>query len=103
MYIDTSGNLVASGNVTAYSDRRLKENIVPFDRELAINMVKHIQPVSYVRKETGHIGIGFIAQDVEPYAPCLVYHGEDGYLSLAYPNMIAVLWEVVKALQEKIA
>ena len=101
MVYDSAGNLTAAGNVAAFSDRSLKKNIEILSRTRAIDIVKNIAPVTYNLRMNDQPGIGFIAQEVLPYAPELV-HGYDGILALAYPNMVAILWEVVKDLQEKV-
>lgn len=105
MTVATNGNVTASGDLTANSDSRLKDDVKPFPRDLALRMVKAIQPIKFRRRDTRELGIGFIAQDVEPFAPELVKHSNrgavDDTLSLAYPNMVAVLWEAVRDLQER--
>ncbi len=98
--IDASGDLVASGDITAFSDERLKYNVEEIDDYLAMRAVRHIKPVSFKRTDTGHDGIGFIAQDVARFFPELVKTDDAGFLSLAYGNMVAVLWREVQRLQK---
>jgi hypothetical protein len=61
--VDSSGNLTANGNVTAYSDRRLKDNV----RDLtgAKAYLNKISAKRFTWKDDGYEDIGFIAQDVE--------------------------------------
>lgn len=66
--VDQSGNVGIAGNYYAASERRLKENVVPLERERASWLVDHTQIVRYcyivencVPHETRHIG--FIADD----------------------------------------
>lgn len=101
MTVDVSGNVVAAGNLTASSDEALKRDIETLETSKAIDAILHINPVKYVKKVGGELGIGFIAQDVEQYYPELVKHGDDGMRSLAYPNMNAILWSAVKYLLQK--
>lgn len=83
--VDTSGNLVVSGESTAYSDRRLKQSIKDLDFRGAL------QPKSFVKD--GKQSIGFIAQEVRELYPELVLGEEtdDSYLSLNYGAITAVL------------
>jgi hypothetical protein len=101
--VTVNGTLTATGDITYSSDKRLKTDIQPLDRATAVAMVKSIDPVSFTRKGDGARSIGFIAQDVEKWESALVTKDDRGYLSLAYGNMVAVLWEAVKDLQEKVS
>lgn len=101
--ISSAGNMAVAGDITASSDRRLKKSISELGSEWANMMVKDVKPVTYLRKTTEQRGIGFIAQDVQGYAPELVHEDHNGFLTLAYPNMVAILWKVVQDLQEKVA
>ena len=79
--IDQSGNLTAAGNVTAYSDASLKENVKTIDNALSI--VGKLRGVSYNWNNKygigSHADIGVIAQEVEAVVPELVKtnHYED--------------------------
>ncbi len=68
--VDTSGNLTAQGNVTAYSDARLKTNVNTINDALSI--VGKLRGVSFDWKETGKHSIGVIAQEVEKVIPEVV-------------------------------
>ncbi|AXE17090.1 hypothetical protein DR864_04740 [Runella rosea] len=87
------------------SDRRWKENIVPL--KLGINFLKELRPVTYHRKNnpSKDLEMGLIAQEVEETLNKLgikdlglLHKDENGYLSLRYNDLIAVL---VKAIQEQ--
>ena len=67
---DNSGNVTATGNVTAYSDARLKTNVNTINDALSI--VGKLRGVSFDWKETGKRSIGVIAQEVEAVLPELV-------------------------------
>jgi len=103
MTITAAGNVTAAGDITASSDRRLKKSISPLGLDWAKEMVREVQPMTFLRKKNDQRGIGFIAQDVQAYAPELIQTAANGMLSLAYPNMVAILWKVVQDLQEKVA
>jgi hypothetical protein len=86
--------MVASGNVTAYSDERLKENIAPLQN--AKEIVLSLQGVSYTMKATGEESIGFVAQRFREHLPKLVKVDGNGFLSLDYSKTTAVLVEAFK-------
>lgn len=85
LQLDKSGNLISKGEVTAYSDKRLKSNI----KELYNR--GYITPVTYIKN--GKENIGFIAQEVKEKYPELVIedNSEEKYLSLNYAQYTAVL------------
>lgn len=76
-------NLIATGEITAYSDERLKTDIQSLDNRGLLN------PVVYTKD--GKQQIGFIAQDVQKVYPELVSEDTNGYLSLNYQQLTAVL------------
>ena len=96
-YCDDSGNWTAVGNVTAYSDERLKENIKTIPN--ALETVKKLRGVSFNRKDFGIKGIGVIAQEIEQVLPEVVVDGE--YKSVSYGNIIGLLIEAIKELEKK--
>lgn len=84
MSLDTSGNLTATGNVTAYSDERLKKD---WD-ELPADFVARLAAVksgTYTRTDTGERQVGVSAQSLQSVAPEGVMDGE--YLSVSYGNV----------------
>ena len=95
-----NGNLNIAGTLTQTSDRRLKTDIHPLTD--ALDGLARLQPVRYRfreganRPEGAHIGL--IAQEVQAVFPELVSAGADGYLSVSYANLSAVL---VQALHEQ--
>lgn len=96
--IDGSGNVVATGDVTSSSDERLKQNIETLTNALAT--VKALRGVSFVKG--GKPSLGLIAQEVQRIVPCLVHEDSDGYLSVAYANMVGLLIEAVKQLSDRV-
>jgi hypothetical protein len=68
--VDSSGNLTAVGNVTAYSDARLKTDISTINDALGI--CGKLRGVSYKWLKDGSAGIGVIAQEVEEVIPEVV-------------------------------
>ncbi len=101
MILYKNGNLWIAGGLTEDSDKRLKENIVNMKNVLP-NVLK-INPVYYefINKKSHPAGrhIGFIAQEIEPLFPELVNKNSQGFLSLQYANMTAVLLQAIKEQQ----
>jgi hypothetical protein len=89
------GNFTATGNVTAYSDERLKTDIQTLDGKKVLQM----RGVSFTKD--GESGSGVIAQELEKIAPELVHSGEK-YKSVAYGNITGYLIEAVKEQQKEI-
>ena len=111
--VDNSGNATATGNVTAYSDRRLKSDIEPLENSL--NTVCQLQGIRYTRISTGVTEIGFVAQDVKKVVPELVDIVDsrtesskgfsDGFEDLhvmKYQNTVALLVEAIKELKSEV-
>ena len=69
-YADNSGNWTAVGNVTAYSDQKLKTNVNTINDALSI--VGKLRGVSFDWKADGEHSIGLIAQEVKEVLPELV-------------------------------
>lgn len=110
-YTDPSGNMVAAGDVTAYSDPRLKDNIRPITG--AVDIVTQLNGVRFVWKDAPHIAmkagkedIGILATDVEAVLPELVSDSiqidGDSYKTVAYDKIVPVLIEAIKQQQEQI-
>lgn len=98
--VTASGNVTATGNVTAYSDERLKEEITTLTD--ALKRVNQLRGVRYVRKATGQVNIGVIAQEVGNVVPEVVQSDSQGFYSVAYGNLTALLIEAVKELTGRI-
>ena len=105
--IDYNGNLTAVGNVTAYSDIKLKENITVIDS--ALNKTLKLRGVYYTRKDTKDKTrkVGVIAQEIQEILPEVVRSTFDktddsNTLSVDYGNITALLIEAIKELNEKV-
>ena len=92
----SSGDFTASGNVTAYSDERLKSNVRTIDDGL--DKILRMRGV-YFDKD-GKANTGVIAQEIEKVLPEVVFSGE--YKSVAYGNIVGVLIEAVKTLTKRV-
>lgn len=100
-----AGTITASGNITAFSDKRLKANIKPIAH--ALDKIKRIQGVSYTRKDQAdkrkkHIGV--IAQDLLKVVPEVVSVPEKAadMHSVDYSKLTALLIEGMKEQQKEI-
>jgi hypothetical protein len=96
------GNLLLGGNITSYSDIRIKDNICNLSS--CLSKIDHISGYSFTRKDLidkDKIYIGLIAQEVEEYFPDLVTETED-IKSINYQSMVAVLLECIKELKGEI-
>jgi hypothetical protein len=96
--IDSSGNFTATGNVTAYSDERLKENWNNLDVDI-IEKISQVKTGLYDRKDLHLRQIGVSAQSLKEVLPEAIIENEDGYLSVAYGNTaLALCVELAKEL-----
>ena len=113
MGLDASGNVIFSGNVTAYgtpSDIRLKEDIEVIDN--ALEKVKQLTGITYTLKSDGNRLTGLVAQDLEKVLPEAVYttnsigdsvNGEsEEHLAIQYGNTVGLLVEAIKEQQKQI-
>lgn len=98
--VSINGALVASGDVTAYSDERLKDNIEVIAD--AGEKVAALRGVTFTRKSDGEASTGLIAQDVAAVLPQAVSEDEEGMLSVKYANLVGLLVEAVKELQAEV-
>lgn len=107
-YSDPSGNIVAQGNVTAYSDPRLKDVIGKI--EDPIGKLRKLDGVRFTWKHgfehtavrAGEKDIGVLADQVEEVFPEIVDQSIDiegeRYRTVAYDKLVPVLIEAVKEL-----
>lgn len=88
----------SSGAWIQDSDRSLKKNITPLsstlDKVMRLNAVNY----QYKRQIDERYTTGFIAQEVQPLFPELVFTGEDGQLGMSYANTGVI---AIKAVQEQ--
>ena len=92
-----SGAITSSGDVTAFSDMRIKHDIETI--EGALDKVSDMRGV-YFKRNDGEAGTGVIAQEVENILPEVVKDGE--YKSVAYGNMVGILIEAIKELKAEV-
>ena len=100
--LDVAGSILASGNVTAYSDIRVKDNVESI--EGAIGKLNQIRGVTYTRTDLDDKHrrfAGVIAQEIEQVLPEAVF--DNGKVkAVDYNATIALLIEAVKEQQGQI-
>jgi hypothetical protein len=98
--VSFTGNVTASGNITAYSDKRLKKDLVVIPT--ATDKVKQLAGYTYTNINNGSRNTGVVAQEVQKVLPEAVHEDDKGMLSVAYGNMIGLLIESIKEQQTQI-
>lgn len=96
-----SGNVRATGTITANSDISLKKNLLKIEN--ALEKVEQINGYTYELKEDDskrHAGL--IAQEVEIVLPEIVNAGADKIKGIEYGNISALLVEAIKELSTEI-
>jgi hypothetical protein len=99
--MSAAGKATFNDDVVAFSDERLKSNIETIPN--ALDKVLKMRGVNF--EKNGHKSMGVIAQEVQKIIPEVVStemkDGEE-YLGVAYPNMVGVLIEAIKDLQNQV-
>jgi hypothetical protein len=100
--LDVNGTIRATGDVIAYSDRRVKDNIETIENGL--EKVTKLRGVSYTRNdiEDDTTKIGVIAQEVLEVLPEVVKQDDRGKYSVSYGNMAGVFIEAIKELKAEV-
>lgn len=102
-----SGKLCYTGTLGCSSDKRFKENVRPI--VTGLEKVSRLRGVNYMWKRNEFPDrnfaegnqIGFIAQEVQEVVPEVVSKGPDGYMTVDYARLTAVLVEAVKELKSQ--
>lgn len=87
--MDMSGNLTMAGNVSAYSDARLKKSWTNMPTDFVERWAK-VRAGTYERIDSGETQVGLAAQDVQEIMPDATPLMADGYLALNYGGAAAV-------------
>ncbi len=105
--VTVKDDLTVHGKITSYggwssSDRRLKKNIKQIHN--ALDKVDKLTGVYFNWKNASQPNrqVGFIAQDVQKVLPEVVSKGANGYYSVEYGNITALITEAVKELDNKV-
>lgn len=98
---DGSGNFTATGDVTAFSDIRLKTNIKVIPD--AVEKINQLRGVTFDRTDVNlQDQTGVIAQEVEAVLPQAVHTICGDLKTVAYGNMVGLLIEAIKELSAEI-
>ena len=91
--------LLAREDVLTESDKRVKQDIQRINDPFEI--LKNVNGYTYVltkdKNKKRHMGV--IAQEVQETMPEVIRENKNGYLSVAYGNMVGVIIEAVKELR----
>jgi hypothetical protein len=101
--LQIAGSFTAGGDVTAYSDKKLKDDVKVIEN--AVEKIKQVRGVTFIRNdiEDNKRQAGVIAQEVEKVLPEVVGYDEDrDTKTVAYGNMVGLLIEAIKEQQETI-
>jgi len=91
--------VVMADSFNCASDSRLKKNIVDLDGTLdKLDLIRGVYH-DWIDESQGGRQIGVIAQEIQAVYPELVMEGGNGYLSVNYPKLTAVLLQSVKELK----
>lgn len=108
----TDGNIEATGNITAYSDERLKKDWKSLSDDF-VEKWAALKHGIYTRVDSGDISVGIGAQSLQKFLPEAVTETLEGTLAVNYGGAVAVasiavakrvldLEQQVKALTEKL-
>lgn len=99
-FVPSTGTLTATGNLLAYSDKRLKSNLSPILSPLS--KCSALRGWSYDRTDIEIRQDGLIAQDVLRVLPNSIFEDADGMLSVSYNGVVALLVNCVNELTRKV-
>jgi hypothetical protein len=97
-----SGNMTVAGDVTAYSDARVKTNVQTIENALEKTLA--LRGVTYNRTDSEDVRtkVGVIAQEIIEVLPEVVNQDNDGMYNVSYGNITALLIEAIKEQQSQI-
>ena len=103
VYTTAAGGLVATDDITAFSDSRLKTNVQVITN--ALDKIMMLDGITYEKIAEKYNGrkTGVLAQQVQEVLPEAVAEDkETGYLTVAYGNMVGLLIEAIKEQNQEI-
>ena len=99
--INVDNDIFIKGTIGNVSDIRLKDNLIIINNPL--DKIKKINGYIYTRKDTGKTETGLIAQEVLNILPEVVNNNPlNDYYNISYGNMMGLLVEAIKELNNKI-
>ena len=101
VFLDVYAAIMAD-SFTSASDKRLKKNIATLDGALDnLNTLRGVYHDWNDPSQSQDRQIGVIAQEIQAVYPELVTEGGNGFLSVNYPKLTAVLLQSIKELHVK--
>jgi hypothetical protein len=103
LQMDMSGNLTMAGNVTAFSDVRLKGEIETVTE--ALDKITQLRGVTYIRTDKDAPEgrqMGVIAQEIMEVIPEVVTKDSSGMYNVAYGNLAGLFIESIKELKAEL-
>jgi hypothetical protein len=96
---DDNYAMLLADSFNCASDMNLKKNVVTIEK--ALDKLDGMRGVYHDWNDENNKehAIGVIAQEVQAVYPELVHEGSDGYLSVNYPKLTAVLLQAIKELK----
>jgi hypothetical protein len=98
--LHVQGDIFASGDITAFSDARLKTDVETITG--ALEKVTALRGVYYNATPSNKKSVGVIAQEIQAVLPEVVNDNGE-YLGVAYGNIVGVLIEAIKELNAKVS
>jgi len=98
--VAVTGSVVASGNVSAYSDRRLKTNIRVLENPL--DTIEKISGYNFDWIKDDKPDVGLIADEIKAIYPMAITE-MDGFDAVCYTKIIPLLIESIKELKRELA
>lgn len=97
--IKATGTVTCSDCVTT-SDERLKKDIVKIDN--ALEKVNQLNGYTFLKDGDKQRTTGVLAQELIRVLPEAVFEREDGYYAVTYGNIVGLLIEAIKELENEI-
>jgi len=96
------GNMKVDGSVMSSSDIRIKSEIKVI--ESALDKISKLKGITYKnnRNNNNYRETGLIAQEVKEVIPEAVFEDENGYLNIAYGNLMGLVIEALKEIKDLI-
>ena len=101
--MSAAGAATFNNDVTAFSDKRLKDNVETIPN--ALDKVCAMRGVNFTRNDNNNQpGTGVIAQEMQEVFPVVVKKNNDelNTLSVSYGNLVGILIEAIKELKDKV-
>jgi len=96
-----NADLTVSGTITETSASKYKENIVSLNPAESLIKIMALNPVNYIKIDTGKLELGLIAEEVELVLPEIVTYKEEEVEGLNYSRLVSLLASSIQELKAK--